>query len=237
MTMIIFKRKKYARGVILTIALMIAATLFMPDTAFAAIALNGAGDGFDEGDPPGGTADRSSSGPVSIEDYIIRGIGYYLEAKANADGLLEMAEAAQSGVNGTAMDDMKQAAANAAANMDEALDTFNGLIQKAEATPYNSEFTGRLEDFDYDTFGTENGLNRDVLENLEGYLANGDIVGVFKRYRTGFVNIAAGLNGVKSEIDNGNVPALTGLWQLNETFSDLSLFGSYAARVFKEISE
>ncbi|MCP5047387.1 MAG: hypothetical protein GY940_09470 [bacterium] len=202
--------------------------------AFAYIDSNGAGTGYGDGDPPpgGGT---SYAGTYSIEDYIETGIGYYLDAKGDVDGLLAMVESQDSGP--VSSDQLRTAVESALGNMDYALVTFNELIGKAEATPYNPNVTAILNEFDYNGFGLGNGLNSVTFAEVEGYLKQGDITGVFKRKRADFLAITTALNSIRSEIDNNNIPGLPGLWELNETFSGSSLFGSYVARVFKEISE
>ncbi|MCP5047388.1 MAG: hypothetical protein GY940_09475, partial [bacterium] len=201
---------------------------------FARIDSNGAGTGYGGGDPPpeGGTA---YDGPTGIEDYIEVGIGYYLNAKGDVDGLLAMVESQDS--EPVSSDQLRTAVESALDNMGYAVATFNELIGKAEATPYNPNVIATLNEFDYNGFGLGNGLNSVIFAEVEGYLKQGDITGVFKRKRADFQAIIAVLNSIKSEIENGNMPGLPGLWELNDTFSGSSLFGSYVARVFKEISE
>ncbi|MCP5048606.1 MAG: hypothetical protein GY940_15660 [bacterium] len=226
------KQKNDALGIVLLFVL--AALTLNVNPAFARIDSNGAGTGYGGGDPPpeGGTA---YDGSITIENYIEVGIGYYLTAKGDVDGLLAMVES--QGNESVSLDQLRTSVESALANMGNAVATFDELIEKAETTPYNPHVIAILNEFDYDGFGLNNGLNSVIFAEVEGYLKEGDITGAFKRKRTDFHAITTALNGIKSEIENNNVPGLPGLWEMNETFSGSSLFGSYVARVFKEINE
>ncbi|MCP5045544.1 MAG: hypothetical protein GY940_00110, partial [bacterium] len=195
---------------------------------FARVLDNGAGTGYDEDPPPDGAA--ANGNYRSIEDHIIQGAGFYLKASKNVMALLRMVELQNR--QGVSIEELKKVTGNALVNINGALDAYNGLIEKAEVTPYNRVVADRLKALDYDRFRREKKLDRVVFGDVAGYLSSGDITGVFKRTRSGYVKIAALLNAVGARLDNDKLPVLKDLWKLNETFAESSLFGSYVARIF-----
>ncbi|MCP5051245.1 MAG: hypothetical protein GY940_29035, partial [bacterium] len=205
---------------IVVVCLMIFVVSVNP--GFAYIMENGAGTGYENDDPPdGGTAVASSA---SIEDYIEQGVGYYLKAKEDVDALLSMVELQDT--QGVDLEEMKQVVDSALTNMDNAMSTYNSLINKAESTPYNDEVISTLNGFDFNGFMMANNLNGVVLGKVEDYLKNGDITGVFERKIPIFTGMVSSLNAMRAGLDNDIIPGVSGLWELNETFSGMSLFGS-----------
>ncbi|MCP5053413.1 MAG: hypothetical protein GY940_39980 [bacterium] len=217
--------------------LVIAAVVFLvifalcPYSGFALVNLNGAGDGFDEGDPPAASTTRSNS--YSIEGYIELGAGYYLQAKEDAGALLRMVELQTA--EGLDIEELKQAADSALSNMNSALEAYEALVHKAESTAYNNGVIQTLNAFDYHGFAVSNGLDQTIFSDVGDYLGRGDITGTFKRMRSGCEEIRTLLNTVKNEVSTGVIPGVTVFWNINETFSHLSLFGSYVTRVFYDI--
>jgi hypothetical protein len=201
------------------------------DSGFAYIADNGSGTGYKEGDPPDGSDSIASS--QVIESYIETGAGHYLKTKEAVGALLDMVE--KQDTQGIDLEMMTTTVDNALTEMGLSIDAYNALITKAESTPYNEMVIGKLNTFDYNGFMLENGLNDVILGQVEAYLKNGDITGIFKRKIPIFNGIVSALQAVKADLDNGNAPGLTGLWNMNDTFSEMSLFGSYVARIFHSI--
>ncbi|MCP5051244.1 MAG: hypothetical protein GY940_29030 [bacterium] len=196
--------------------------------AFAGIVGYGAGTGYDESPPPDGAA--ANGNYRSIEDYIIRGTGFYLEASQNVGALLRMVELQNQ--RGVSIEELKRVTGNALENINGALNAYNGLIEKAETTPYNKVVADQLKALDYDRFRQEKKLDPVVFGDVAGYLSSGDITGVFKKTRSGHVKIAELLNRVSARLDNNKLPVLKDLWKLNETFAESTMFGSYVARIF-----
>ncbi len=220
--------KKLAR-IVAVFVLVVLVVSVSPILAF--VEANGSGTGYGGGDGPDGSS--SYTGYFTIENYIEIAAGYYLKAKRDVDGLLAMVELQD--IEGVWPEDMREAAESASDNINNALWAYDLLIQKAEATPYNSAVISTLNGFDYDGFMLEQGVVGEVFSEVKGFLKEGDITGVFKRKHSDCLKIAALLNSVKSEIYENNLPGLPGLWKLNRTFARSSLFGSYVAMVFFEI--
>ncbi len=221
------------RKQLLTVTLTILTVLCIGiSSGLAYVCDNGAGTGYEEGDPPSGTSAYLSS--LTIESYIEAGAGYFLKAKEETDALLKMVELQNAeGVN---LVEMRNTVESALISMHLAQESYNALVAKAESTPYNNTVIDTLNQFNYIGFGQDNQLNGFVLSQVEGYLKNGDITGIFKRKIPIFTGIVSSLETAKADLEKNVVPDVSGLWKLNETFSEMSLFGSYVARVFHEIN-
>jgi hypothetical protein len=202
--------------------------LVLSTKAYSYIWSNGAGGGYE--DPP---AEGQSVVRNSIESYIIMGAGFYFDAVSGIHKVLKMVELQDT--NGINENDFNQILENTLLNMQNAITTYNELVIRAELTPYKESVLETLKEFPYDEFMVQNGLNRDVFNDVEDYLYKGDITGVFKRTHARLVRIDAMLNMVKNEFALNKDVSIPNLWQLNETTAQLSLFGSYTARVFANL--
>lgn len=192
----------------------------------ARINCNGAGGGYE-----GGESRAVDNNP--IEALIVEGGCRYLEANSYIQILLRTIE----GQDREAVDfeELRLTAENAFEKMDLAVKTYENLIRLAESTPYDQIVISKLVNFDYDLFMRRQALNPAAWKEVEGYLKNGDITGVFKRVLSSFSGIAALAALMKSEISQHRLPPLPLCWQLNEKSAGISLFGSYVARVFDAI--
>jgi hypothetical protein len=198
--------------------------------AFPYIKNNGAGGGYG-GD--GETTDGTHGENMTIENYIVEGAGHFFRAKKDIQELLEIVELQD--VQGIDFENMNRAVDSALLNMNLAVDTYDSLIAAAEATPYNETVLCKLRYFNYFGYMWEHGLNWIVFNRVELYLGNGNITGVFKYSRSRFLEARQLLNTVKEELSLNKLPATPVFWQLNETFDEISLFGSYVARVFASL--
>lgn len=196
--------------------------------SFSRIKNNGSGGGYEEEDD-----EKVNGKNITIETYIIEGGGYYLSANSDIQTILKMIEVQD--IQSIDFIDLNNVLDNSISKMENAIETYENLIKKAESTPYNEYVLSLLEDFDYTNFMIENGLNSVVFKEVEGYLKEGDITGVFKNTHKGLKDILEMLNLIKVEISKNNIPELSIFWRLNETLSESSLFGSYVARVFSAI--
>jgi hypothetical protein len=192
----------------------------------AYINCNGAGGGYEGSESP--AVDNNP-----IEALIVEGGCFYLEANSYIQILLRTIE----GQDREAVDfeELRLTAENAFEKMDLAVKTYENLVRLAESTPYNQIVISKLVNFDYDLFMQQQALNPAAWKEVEEYLKNGDITGVFKRVLSSFSNIASLAALMKSEISQHRLPPMPLCWQLNEKSAGASLFGSYVARVFDAI--
>jgi hypothetical protein len=126
---------------------------------------------------------------------------------------------------------------SAMANMIAAVDTYALLLREAEALPYNETFMAGLKSFDYETFMLEKGLNSTIFNGVVGFLEKGDITGLLRNTYNGFISITKMMESLKMDISLSRMPELSLIREINEAFGELSLSGSYAARVFSAVQE
>jgi hypothetical protein len=201
--------------------------LFISKSGYTRIFHNHGGNGYEE--PDGGQSIINNS----IESNIIQGAGYYFNAVSGIQKLLRLAELKDS--NGIDEAEFNHVLNEAIQNIQSAITTYDILIKKAEVTPYRQSFQEALKDFPFDDFMIKNGLNRTIFNEVEDYLYKGDITGVLKRTYAELIQIDAMLDTIKSEYIVNKDISTPNLWQINENTAQLSLFGSYTARVFNTI--
>lgn len=192
---------------------------------YSLVCFNGAGSGYE------GVGKSITTN--SIEVYIIDGAGFYLAAKTDIDKLLRSIELQDS--QGLDFKVLNVVVDSAIANMKAAFGIYETLILEASNTPYNVEVQFRLKTFDYTSFMLSNGLNKSTFNAVSGFLKYGDITGCFKRTQSDMKNILAMLQIIKESTTLNRLPDISIIWRLNESCSELSLFGSYVARVFSAI--
>jgi hypothetical protein len=204
---------------------------------FSYVISNGAGTGYtnnDNGNTGGIQEYVDIHNDKTIEMYIVEGSGYYMGAVANINYILQLYEVHD--LNGIDFYRFNRQLDQALINMDKAITSYETLIMKAESTPYNKEVLEKLAGFDYYAFMTENRLNKDIFQQVEGYLEPGCITGVFKHTLENFLNIKRLLESIKSPASVNRLPDVDIMWQLNEKCLETSYFGSFVARVFQEIN-
>jgi len=204
------------------------------NTALGYVWQNGAGGGYDDvgdgGDGVSGTAGINNT----IEYYITLGAGYYLNATSDFQEFLKMVEVQD--IEGIDFFALQKASGKSLVNMENAAFIYMILVRQAEITPYNEAVINRLKDFEYQSFMLENNLNPVVFAEVGGFLQKGDITGLLKKVHNDLKVLAAMLKSVNEELYMNRVPQLSDLWRINETFSRLSLFGSFTARVFRSLT-
>jgi hypothetical protein len=214
--------KKTAAGLVFACAVLV-----FNLNCFGYIYQNKAGDGYG-----GGEGFTAESGPT-IEDLIIQGGANYLEASKYVQDVLRLVELQDSGEFD--FDRLNMALENALESITGAIDTYGALIIKAEATPYNEAFIAKLKAMDYYRFREMNGLNKVIFKSVSVYLKNGDITGLFRETYRGFIELRSKMESIKTSISSNTLPEISRFWELNESFAQISLMGSYAARIFDNI--
>jgi hypothetical protein len=197
----------------------------VPSDSFAYVLCNGAGGGYGEGGGEGAVL-----GGNLIEGYIIEGAGHYLEAYSSILYFFNRVELA----NESSMDFFlwQDILSKSITQMNRAAAAYDLLVREAEAAPYNETVLLKLKNFDYNQFRVDCGLKIEVFREVESYLKNGDITGMFKRIRASFKDIISRLETVHEEVSQNKMPALSSLWDLNELCSSTLQFGQYVSRVF-----
>jgi hypothetical protein len=217
---------------LLKILTLLAAVVVLNSNVFSYVALNGAGSGY-VNNVNGNKGTIQETGDKTLEMYIFEGSGYYLGALGNINNILKLYE--EQDLSGIDFYRLNRLIDKALIDMDKAITVYNTLILKAENTPYNKEVLDKLAGFDYYTFMTEKRLNKDIFQQVEGYLKAGYITGVFKHTYENLLSIRLLMVSIKSLASVNSLPAVDTIWQLNEKCLENSYFGSYVARVFNNL--
>ncbi len=200
---------------------------FFAFESFGRINNNGAGGGYGEG------GEGIAATGTDIDYYITEGAGYYLAANTAVQELLQIVELQDTrGIDTARLDTLLD---TAAVNMKNAVAMYERLIAAASVTPYNPTVQTALKNFDYRGFARENNLNAVVFGQVKKFLEKGDITGTLKTTHSRFTRVLAILDSLTGETPTDRLPGVPVLRQLNETFSETSLFGSYTARVFESL--
>ena len=201
-----------------------------PSNAFPIILCNGAGGGYGEA----GGGESLIYGGSLIENYIIAGAGYYLEAYSSILSFFNRVELA--GENTRDFYQWQLILYKAITRVNQAEAAYDLLIREAETTPYNETVLLKLKNFDYARFRVDSKLKIEIFQEVETYLQPGDITGVFKRIRASLKEIHSRLKNIYEEVSLNKMPPLVSLWDLNELCSSTLLFGQYVTRVFNQIN-
>ena len=119
--------------------------------------------------------------------------------------------------------------------LEQARFTYLQLKNRAAVTPYNQEVISKLLNFDYDSFQQENSLFPVIFENVKGFLAAGNVTGIYNEFHSYTGYIFDLLYLLKKDIDAGIFPDISIVWSVNQKYSEVKLFGQYVARVFYSI--
>jgi hypothetical protein len=211
---------------ILTVSLFFIILMLSNNSLFAYISFNGSGSGYDDPD----TGEDLIKNTSSIDTLITEGAGYYLQGNSDIQTLLNRVELQD--LKGIDYLEMQRLVDSALANITNARLTYEKLVSKAEATPYNPVVIEKLKSFDYNSFMIENRLNETIFKKAAGYLGNGDITGAFRHALAVVRYMEFLLTVVKTGMECNRLEIY---WRLNELCAETTLFGSFIARVFHQI--
>jgi hypothetical protein len=191
------------------------------------IKINSSDDGFDN--PP------EVSSNSSIGTYIIEGGAYFLDSHSNFLQFLKKIELA--GLAGADFRELQWIINRAIYGMKAAKQKYALLKAEADHTPYNLLVIEKLMSFDYEGFQASFGLIPGIFKDVEGYLKNGDIRGVYNRTLSETEEIVGMLSKVKEAVDGGRLPMVSDLWRLNQKYGEALYFGQYVSEVFARIQD
>ncbi len=170
---------------------------------------------------------------TSLDNYVINGAGYFLEAYSNT--LLLMKKIEWSNKEGLKVDEFNLLVDRALKNMESAREAYGNLTRAADNTPYNQAIIEKLKVFDYDAFQKENGLNPEVFSTVKTYLGSGEIRKLYHDFSSTIDEITSLLKQVKGKFEIGNFTPIKEIWKLNNSFSESLLFGQYVSQVLYTI--
>ena len=182
--------------------------------------------------PPQGAESKST---MTIEQYVAAGAGYYLDSYSDFVLLLNRVELWDSKAYG--FNELQILMDGALAKMENAGQTYSGLVETAGVTPYNETAIVKLESLDYKAFRVANGLNSDIFDKVEADLSKGNIRAIFHRLKSDVENITVKLTSLKKQIEANEFPSIPVLWEINSQYAQTLLYGQYAAQVFNLVKQ
>ncbi len=188
--------------------------------------------GFDEpGEQTSGTSSTMSS--ATIKDLITKSATYFFKGKSDIDLLVSKLEAAEQ--EGVWFYELQTIVNGALENMRTSRYYYQTLMNRAENTPYNQGVINQLASFSYDSFAGKNSLNRDMFDQVKGYLQAGNVRGTYTRLYTYTDTIIGMLETVQSKVYYWELPEISSIWKLNQECAHMLLFGQYMAQIFYEL--
>ncbi len=169
-----------------------------------------------------------------IEEAVIEGTIQFLQAKSEVDLLLKEYEK-------SARQPLNQAAAlayvqKAIADLERSKGEYEKSIAAGDLVGYATETIQKFKSFDYDGFGKENHLNKDILSLVKSYLSAGDILGAYQKNVDSINDILSLLLQIRGKFQADETPDISQFWKLLHRFSEAALFGNYctitAAAIF-----
>ena len=119
--------------------------------------------------------------------------------------------------------------------LEQAGNTYLQLKNQAAITPYNQEVISKLLNFDYGSFQQENGFSPVIFEKVKGFLAVGNVTGIYNEFYSYTGEILDLLYLLKKDIDAGIFPDISIAWSVNQKYSEFKFFGQYVAHIFYSI--
>lgn len=203
--------------------LVIILTMSLSVTGFCRIFGNGSGNGFDE----------KSGSKDEINLLIIDGASSYLKAYTNV--LLSLDKIELSDIEGINFSEVSNDLFNARKNLNSAIISYNRLIFLAENSTLRLTVFKKLKELNYEKLAKEKKLNNLMINEINNFLANGDLAGIYRSLKADFTDIDLLLEKIEQTVKNHKMPSNTHLWKLNRKFAKTLLRGQYIAEIFHTI--
>lgn len=205
--------------------------LFLPLMAihsFPRIFANGSGSGYQTGE------ENLNGAANEIESIVIRGACEYLQAYA--ENLIFFKQLEINPLQGIDLKACQERLDRSLSHLDQAMETYKLLIQRAENTPYNETVLSRLRDFDYKGFMNRKGFDGEIFKQVKEHLIMGDITGFYKMIYNRMNRIRSILETFNIDFSKNKMPSVTTLWQLNRMYYDTLMAGQFVAIVFNTVN-
>jgi len=183
--------------------------------------------------PPPAPNGTSSIRSITLRQLIADGGSNFFKSAGYIDQFFSLVEASE--ITGPDYPGLQKNLEAAISYMEQAGNTYLQLKNQAAVTPYNQEVISKLLNFDYDLFQQENGLFPVIFEKVKGFLAVGNVTGIYNDFYSYTGEILDLLYLLKKDIDAGIFPGISTVWSVNQKYSEFKIFGQYVARVFYSI--
>ena len=165
--------------------------------------------------------------------YITDGAGHILGAYSGIGAFLKQVEVSE--LYGADFAAIKNILDRMIDDLENARDTYYIINYIAAITPYKKDVIERLVAFDYDGFEKSEGLSSPVFDRVESFLKCGNIRGVFAKILRDIDSLLYQSYTLKKAIDTDTLPEIKSLWKLNQSFTNIILFGQYFSQVLYEV--
>ncbi len=183
--------------------------------------------------PPPKSNGTASIRSITLRQLIADGGGYFFKSAGHIDQFFSLVESSE--VTGPDYMGLQKNLNAAISYLEQARNTYLQLKNQAAVTPYNQEVISRLLNFDYDSFLQGNDLFPVIFEKVKGFLAAGNVTGIYNEFYSYTGYILDLLYLLKKDIDAGIFPDISIAWSVNQKYSEFKIFGQYVTRVFYSI--
>jgi len=196
----------------------------------AAMAGNESDGAYSSPPPPKGV---SSIRSIALRQLIADGGSHFFKSAGHINQFFSLVESSE--VTGPDYEGLQKNLNTAIFYMEQARTTYLQLKNQAALTPYNQEVISKLLDFDYDSFQQENGLLPVIFERVKGFLAVGNVTGIYNEFYSYTGYILDLLYLLKKDTDSEIFPEISIAWKVNQKYSEFKFFGQYVAQIFYSI--
>lgn len=167
-----------------------------------------------------------------LNKYVIQGAANFLKSYSSFLLLLSHAE-----LGGRDLQIGKKYLETAIESLENAVNTYEELKQKAESSKNKKSIIDDLEKFDYDSLREKNRLIEPIFESVRMHLKKGDVPKTYEKMLSECNKLLKTLKFLQGEIKKGVFPEKSKLWDLSHSYSESMFFGQYVARVFGDIKK
>jgi hypothetical protein len=180
--------------------------------------------------PPPSPNGMASISSITLHQLIADGGSHFFKSAGHINQFFSLVESSE--ITGSDYKALQKNLNAAIYYMVQARDTYLQLKNRAAVTPYNQEVIYRLLTFNYDSFQGENGLFPVIFEKVKGFLAAGNVTGVYNEFYSYTGHILDLLYTLKKDVDSEIFPDISNVWKVNQKYSEVKLFGQYVAQIF-----
>jgi hypothetical protein len=180
--------------------------------------------------PPPSPNGMASISSITLRQLIAYGGGHFFKSAGQINQFFCLVESSE--ITGPDYKTLQKNLNAAIYYMAQARDTYLQLKNLASVTPYNQEVIYKLLTFNYDSFQEENGLFPVIFEKVKGFLAAGNVIGIYCEFYSYTGHILDLLYTLKKDVDSEIFPDISNVWKVNQKYSEVKLFGQYVAQIF-----
>jgi hypothetical protein len=180
--------------------------------------------------PPPSPNGMASISSITLHQLIADGGSHFFKSAGHINQFFSLVESSE--ITGSDYKALQKNLNAAIYYMVQARDTYLQLKNRAAVTPYNQEVIYRLLTFNYDSFREENSLSPVIFEKVKGFLAAGNVTGVYNEFYSYTGHILDLLYTLKKDVDSEIFPDISNVWKVNQKYSEVKLFGQYVAQIF-----